>query len=243
MPGDRGGDGVDRREFLKLGTMGAALVASGCTTTSAGPPSPGPSGPGQGQGTGQGPGAGQGPPPPPDISNLVHPPEAPETWLEPWTWRPAEWDDAPLELNVVRNQNPGGSPSPGNRAPSLFSFNGMPMAPTVRVRGDGNVRFRIRNMLGLNEHRTPIGPGPDPVEMPVDTVQKICDLVGPDAVPGPGIIPCNAFFHPEETQEVLAEEVHPGWALKGHVNGIARTHTTNLHTHGLHVRPERNPAG
>ncbi|HSM03475.1 MAG TPA: multicopper oxidase domain-containing protein, partial [Longimicrobiales bacterium] len=136
-----------------------------------------------------------------------------------------------------------GSPSPGNRAPSLFSFNGMPMAPTVRVRGDGNVRFRIRNMLGLNEHSTPIGPGPDPVEMPVDTVQKICDLVGPDAVPGPGIIPCNAFFHPEETQEVLAEEVHPGWALKGHVNGTARTHTTNLHTHGLHVRPERNPDG
>jgi hypothetical protein len=238
---------VDRREFLKVGAMGAVLVASGCTTTSAGPgspaPGPGPSGPGQ-AGPGQA-GPGQAGPPPPDISDLVHPPDVPETWLEPWTWRPEEWPGAPLELNVVRNQNPGMSPSPGNPAPSLFSYNGMPMGPTVRVKGDGSVRFKVRNMLPLNEHQTPVGPGPDPLEMPVDTVQRICDLVGPDAIPGPGggPIPCNTFFYPEEVQQVLAEEVYPGWAIKDHVNGPSRTHTTNLHTHGLHVRPERNPDG
>jgi FtsP/CotA-like multicopper oxidase with cupredoxin domain len=253
MSDDRDRDRVDRREFLKLGTMGAAFIASGCSTTPEAAPPSGPSGPGQNgppsapgpNGPPQAGGPGGGGPPPPDISDLVHPPDVPETWLEPWIWRPEEWDGTALDLNVVRNQNPGGSPSPGNRAPSLFSFNGMPMGPTVRVKGDGNVRFRVRNMLGLNEHLTPVGAGADPLEMPVDTVQRICDVVGPDAVPGPGggAIPCLTPLYPEAVQEVLAEEVHPGWRLKGHLNGPARTHTTNLHTHGLHVRPERNADG
>ncbi len=33
------------------------------------------------------------------------------------------------------------------------------------------------------------------------------------------------------------------WCLGEHVNGLHELHTTNLHTHGLHVRPGRNPDG
>jgi hypothetical protein len=55
--------------------------------------------------------------------------------------------------------------------------------------------------------------------------------------------PCVAFFHPEEFQKVA-----PGRTRAGHlggeaVNGQHGAHVTNLHTHGLHTEPGRNPDG
>jgi hypothetical protein len=34
-----------------------------------------------------------------------------------------------------------------------------------------------------------------------------------------------------------------GWTIREHVNGLHCAHTTNLHTHGLHVYPQVNPDG
>ena len=45
-------------------------------------------------------------------------------------------------------------------------------------------------------------------------------------------------FDPNSTPQSF-----PDWCLGEHVNGLHEFHTTNLHTHGLHVRPGRNPDG
>ena len=167
-------------------------------------------------------------------------------WQEPWVWRPDHWPGAALELNVVANQSPGHSTSPGNPTPSLFSYNGSSPGPTVRVRGDGEVRFRVRNVLGRDEAKTPVGPYPDPIDITPDTRRKVCALVDEQVssfeMDGQGN--CPPFLFPEQVQQVLKHSKFlPGWALKGHVNGIHGTHVTNLHTHGLHVFPQTNPDG
>ncbi len=119
------------------------------------------------------------------------------------------------------------------------------MGPTVRVRSDGTVRFKVRNHLGLNEQMSHLGPSPDPLEMPRDTHDEVCRRAEADRTPGsPDELPiCLPFFYPERLLEVISPETRPGWRLKGHLNGQHRTHTTNLHTHGLHVPPQRNPDG
>ena len=38
---------------------------------------------------------------------------------------------------------------------SLFSYGGISPAPTIRVRGDGVLRIKLRNVLGLDEGVTP----------------------------------------------------------------------------------------
>ncbi|UCC23881.1 MAG: multicopper oxidase domain-containing protein [Gemmatimonadales bacterium] len=239
---------VHRRDFLKLGALGAAASISGCRTaepvTVAGE-TPGPGGP-QGPGTGGGPEGGPGQARLPEIGNLVDPAVIPaETWQEPWVWRPGDWPESPLVLNVTRNQSPGNSPSPGNPTPSLFNYNGSSMGPTVRVRGDGEVRIKIRNLLGLDEQASHLGPSPDPVDMPLLVDEEVCRLVEaelPDGNPEEPR-PCNPFLYPELLLEIIAPETRPGWSIKGHLNGQHRAHHTNLHTHGLHVAPGENPDG
>ena len=151
-----------------------------------------------------------------------------ENWQEPWIWRPADWPGELLELIVIRNQNPGPSTSPGNRTPSLFRYNGMSPGPTVRVRGDGVVRIKLRNTLGLNEQETPVGPCPDFFEVPPALAEKVCAALadaafGPE---GPEPRPCPPFqLYPDVGMESLRPELRPGWSLKGHVNGIHAAHT------------------
>jgi hypothetical protein len=243
---------LERREFLKLGAAGLAASAAGCTPRSepvampgpavegsppAGPP---PGGPGSGTGGGQGPGGGG----PPDLATLVDPPELGiETWQEPWVWRATDWDDARLDLNLVRYQSPAPSSSPGNPTPALFSYNGVNPAPTIRVRGDGIFRLRIRNQLGPNLQETRIGPAPDPVDLVTDTDREVCALVEAARGGDPENPQCNPFFWPEQLHQVVDTERRPGWSIKGHVNGQNCTHTTNIHTHGLHVSPTTNPDG
>jgi FtsP/CotA-like multicopper oxidase with cupredoxin domain len=184
--------------------------------------------------------------PTPSVGELIDPSRiGAETWQEPWIWRPDEWPDGQLVLNVTRHQNPGNSPSPGNPAPAIFSYNGRPFGPTIRVRGDGVVKLKVRNMLGLNEQIVHVGPSPDPVDMPLDTDREVCRLREAELPDGDPENPrgCNPFVYPELLLEVIDPEVRPSWSLKGHVNGQHAAHTTNLHTHGLHVAPQSNPDG
>ncbi|MFV2007981.1 MAG: hypothetical protein ACC667_11060, partial [Longimicrobiales bacterium] len=158
---------LERRQFLKLGATGVAASLTGCAT--AGVPEPDAPAAESAPPTATPPEAAapaQTTPPTPEVGDLVNPLTTPaETWQEPWTWRPQDWPDAKLELNVVENQNPGASPSPGNPTPALFSYNGMSPGPTVRVRSDGTLRVKVRNMLGLNRQDTQVGPAPDSLEL------------------------------------------------------------------------------
>ncbi len=175
-----------------------------------------------------------------DPSNLQS-----ETWQEPWTWRPEGWPEARLHLNVTRNQNPGRSPSPGNPTPALFTYNGASPGPTIRVRGDGTLRIKLRNLLGLNEDQTHVGPGPDPFELPDRLRREVCVLVEEQVRGGDPANPrdCNAFFFPEQFAQVVRSERRPGWSIKRHLNGPHATHVTNLHTHGMHVWPGSHADG
>ena len=230
--------GLGRREFIQLSAGSLAVSLSGCVTSPADDavsPTTANKDPG-GQAM-----------PPPDPGDVVDPTQIfAGNWQEPWVWRPEHWPGAPLELNVVANQSPGHSPSPGNPRPSLFSYNGSSPGPTVRVRGDGEVRFRVRNVLGRDEAQTPVGPFPDPIDITPDTRQKVCSLVD-EQISGFELDEsgnCPVFIFPEQILQVLQHaKVVPGWALKSHINGIHGTHVTNLHTHGLHVFPQTNPDG
>jgi FtsP/CotA-like multicopper oxidase with cupredoxin domain len=227
--------GLGRREFIKLGAGGLAVSLTACVAS---PVEDAPS-----VGSEQS----VAPMTPPDPGDLVDPTLLQAgNWQEPWVWRPEHWPGAPLELNVVANQSPGHSTSPGNPRPSLFSYNGSSPGPTVRVRADGEVRFRVRNVLGLDKASTPVGPFPDVIDVTPDTRGKICSLAD-EQIPGFELDEsgdCPVFIFPEQFMEVLQHaDIKPGWALKGHINGIHGTHVTNLHTHGLHVFPQTNPDG
>ncbi len=238
---------LERRKFIKLSATGVAASLAGCATSAspeAAPSTPEPTAPAE-------PPAAE---PPrqevqraPEVGNLVGPdtPFLSENWQEPWTWRPHEWPDAHLELNVIRNQAPGHSTSPGNPTAELFSYNGTSPAPTVRAKSDGVVRIRVRNTLGLNEQDTQVGPAPDPVDVAPGRNRDICSLAEDEIRGGDPNNPrrCNAFFFPDQLIEVLKPETRPGWSFKHHINGQHAAHTTNLHTHGLHVHPETNPDG
>jgi hypothetical protein len=112
------------------------------------------------------------------------------------------------------------------------------------MRGDETLRVQLRNLLGPNTREVPTGPYPDPVDVTPDTRRRICRIVaGMDpnsADPPPG---CNPFFFPDAVEQVIPGQLTPSHALHHHVNGPHQTHVTNLHTHGLHVAPNRNPDG
>src|SRR5690242_5927234 len=83
----------DRRRLLQLGAAGVtAVIGSGGASLLAG--------------SGQGAPAAPQPPVPPEATGVIDPAGVPfETWAEPWVWRPADWPDQALDLNVVeRNE-------------------------------------------------------------------------------------------------------------------------------------------
>jgi FtsP/CotA-like multicopper oxidase with cupredoxin domain len=230
----------ERRDFLKLGATGMVVTLAGCAAPARMQTAPEAT-------TVAGESMDEAEAPAPDIGNLVDPDDFPfwENWQEPWTWRPDRWPGEYLELNIVRNQNPGDSPSPGNPLPSLFSYNGASPGPTIRVRSDGVVHIRLRNQLGLNRQETRVGPNVDLPDMTPDmnaaVCRKVIDTFGVQDPDDPE--DCFPPIYPDQLFEVLGTEALPGWALKGHLNGVHAAHTTNLHTHGLHVRPQKNDDG
>ncbi|MDX1381987.1 MAG: twin-arginine translocation signal domain-containing protein, partial [Xanthomonadales bacterium] len=137
---------LQRRDFIRLTTAaGAALPLTGFR----------PLGP-----------RGSPPATTPEPGDVVDPTQTVfETWQEPWTWRPELWPGDALDLSVVRGQNPGPPMSSGMETSSLFSFNGISPGPTVRMRGDGELKVHLRNTLGLNAAEVPVGPCPDLFEI------------------------------------------------------------------------------
>lgn len=233
---------MDRRRFLR-GTAGvaASVAAAGIPLAAAASTSTPPRESAQG---GQGPQQRNGPAPE-FLAGRPDPTTVPaETWTEPWTWRPAEWPDDELVLNVVGNQNPGPSPSRGNPGATLFSYGGTSPGPTIRVRGDGSVRIRLRNLLGLNAALRAVGPMPDPAGVLPATFDAICrQAAGLPADTTKAAPPCNPIAEVEDTEALVPARRLPGYALNFHVNGAHSAHTTNLHTHGIHANPGRNADG
>ncbi|HEX2280335.1 MAG TPA: hypothetical protein VHG52_01110, partial [Thermomicrobiales bacterium] len=152
----------------------------------------------------------------------VSPPSSTETWTEPWIWRPSEWPGRRLDLNVVENENPGAIVGFGNQTAVLFSYGGGTPGPTIRMRGDEVLLVTLRNMLGQNFGASPVGPYPDPISYE---------------------LPANVTIDQVNAKARQLGLIRDDICLGEHTNGFHSIHDTNLHTHGLHVRPGRNPDG
>ena len=133
--------------------------------------------------------------------------------------RPSDWPGQQLELNVVENENPGATVGFGNLNATLFSYNGTTPGPTIRMRGDETLLLRLRNILGPNS-------------------------APPTSAPIPIHPPCPAGFRStRSTPRPSNGHARFDFCLGEHANGIHSIHGTNLHSHGFHVGPGRNPDG
>lgn len=197
----------------------------------------------------QTPGSGQGqkppqPPAPDAVADLATMPV--EDWTEPWVWRPSEWPDQSLALHVVGNAHPPRATSPGNRFAPLYSFNGSSPGPTIRMRGDETLRITLRNFLPRNHGQVPKGPAPDPFEMrPKALDAAMCAIQRADGLDcAPAAPPARRIFKNfDQLFRYIPVPLVETSCLSGPVNVPHGSHTTNLHTHGLHVEPGTNPNG
>ena len=92
------------------------------------------------------------------------------------------------------------------------------------MKGDEILFAKLRNMLGEDQGKTPVGHSPDPNELTPELDAKIKAAGG-------------------KTYDVIPADLRDDFCLGEHTNGVHSAHVTNLHTHGLHVRPGRNPDG
>ena len=240
---------LKRRELLQLGAgslaaaigagaAGRAVRAQTVTPPAAVPPAQQPP-----------PAPGFVAPVPPSAASVVNPATLDaETWLEPWVWRPSEWPNQALHLNVVENQNPGIAPSPGNRFPTLFSFNGTSPGPTIRLRGDGRLTLKLRNMLGMNHGGGVMGAAPDPLDLTPELAREVAALIskktGVPMIPAAPYIPVPVLIeHFDEVFKHCGVGLHPTACMTESANVAHGTRVTNVHTHGLHVEPGGNADG
>lgn len=181
---------------------------------------------------------------PPPAEGVIDPAVlAAETWNEAWTWRPAEWPDQALDLNVVERNEPTKAPSQGQVFPGQFSFGGISPAPTIRVRSGGTIRVRLRNLLGANFGKMWVGPCPDPASLTpalqLEFEQHVAKAAGTPipTAPDPAF---NPFLHLEALGELLGVKFQAGHCMPHVSNSEHGSRVTNIHTHGLHVTPGAN---
>jgi FtsP/CotA-like multicopper oxidase with cupredoxin domain len=223
-----------RRQLL---IAGGASVAAALGTRSAAPFSLEPQGQGGGTAAGEA---------PPSATGVIDPVAlTAETWTEAWVWRPADWPGQFLDLNVVERNEPTTAPSPGQVFPGQFSFGGISPAPTIRVRGDGAIRIRLRNLLGQDFGKMWVGPCPDPFALTPELALAFqCQVAKAEGRPCPEK-PDPAFplfAHLEELAEFLSVKTMDGHCMTGVSNSEHGSRVTNIHTHGLHVAPA-GPSG
>ena len=181
-----------------------------------------------------------GPPAPPSAAGVVDPAAmTAETWTEPWVWRPADWPGQALDLNVVERNEPDKAPSQGQIFPGQFSFGGISPAPTIRVRGDGVIRIRLRNLLGADFGKMWIGPCPDPLSItPALALAFQCEIAKAAGKPCPDQPdPTFILDHLDELGRFLGVTFMDGHCMTGVSNSEHGSRVTNIHTHGLHVAP------
>jgi FtsP/CotA-like multicopper oxidase with cupredoxin domain len=210
--------------------LGAGAVSSGATQT-----------PGSGQGGGQGPR-----PAPPAVGNVPDPRTLPvEDWSEPWVWRPSEWPGQPLALHLVGNAHAPRSTVAGNRFTPLFSYNGSSPAPTIRTRGDETLRITLRNTLGPNTSQVPVGAAPDLLELVPDKLKAAtCAMLTGEGRPCTDAPDGRLLFtHNYHLFSQIPVPLVDTTCLSTPATGPHGSHTTNLHTHGLHVEPGANANG
>ena len=180
----------------------------------------------------------------PDATGVVDPAAVPfETWREPWVWRPADWPDQALDLNVVERNEPDKAPSQGQVFPGQFSFGGISPGPTVRMRGDDVLRVRLRNLLGADFGKMWIGPCPDPLALPPDVAFAFeCEVAKTAGKPIPTTADpaFNILDHLEPLARFLSIKTMDGHCMTGVSNSEHGSRVTNIHTHGLHVSPGAN---
>ena len=206
---------VSRRHFLRNTVIASAAASLGQTGTAHGQT------PGAGAGGGGGGGRQQGAVPSPTAATPLGP-GTPESWNEPWVWRPGDWPGQQLHLNVVENESPGSAVGFGNPGAILFSYGGNTPWPTIRMRGDETLFVKLRNLLGE--------------DLGNSFIREY-----PDTAPG-GRPPGLSADEVNAKAEALGHHRHD-FCLGETTNGLHTAHVTNLHTHGLHVRPGRNPDG
>ncbi len=221
-----------RRELLQIGAAGlAALVVPDAAKVAAG---------------GQTPGSGQGAKPPkPPAPDAIQNPAAMriEDWSEPWVWRPEEWPGQPLTLQIVGNRHVPRAVSPGNQFTPLYSFNGASPGPTIRTRGDAVLRVKLRNMLGPNHGQVPKGPAPDPFEIPPADLEAALCAIAKTQGRECSTPPTRVLEHLDEILHYIPATLVDTSCLASPANVPHGSHTTNLHTHGLHVNPGTNANG
>ena len=166
-----------------------------------------------------------------------------ETWTEPWVWRPADWPGQALDLNVVERNEPEKAPSLGQVFPGQFSFGGISPAPTIRTRGNGVIRVRLRNLLGADFGKMWIGPCPDPLSLTPELALAFeCEVAKAAGKPCPDKSDpaFNITDHLEELGKFLSVKMMDGHCMTDVSNSEHGSRVTNIHTHGLHVAPTAN---
>lgn len=150
--------------------------------------------------------------------------DAPESWQQPWVFRPN--GDNELQLTVVEHQNN-----------LLFSYMGSTPGPTIRMDGDQTLKVHLVNTLGLDAGLSTVQASPSPSHIPGPEGAMIKALSKNDPTGIYGGTPDDPVLNKIPT------DFQPDWCLGEHVNGVHTAHVTNMHTHGLHVSPQRNPDG
>ena len=113
------------------------------------------------------------------------------------------------------------------------------------MRGDECLRVTLRNHLGPSLSRVPRGPAPDPFEVHPDVLAaafcRMQKAAGQPCDQPPDVATIFGHFH--EFHEGTPVDLVDTTCVSTHVNVPHGSHTTNLHTHGIHVEPGMNANG
>ena len=161
-------------------------------------------------------------------------------------WRPADWPGQPLVLNVVGNPNPPRAVSAGNRFTPLYSAS-TARAPVRRSACAATNGFASR--CATISDRT-WGASRSARVQTRSSKSRKCSPPPSAACSRKSASIARRhrrrpliFEHIHELLDAMPAPVRDTSCLPGPINMPHASHTTNLHTHGLHVNPGINANG